>query len=170
MPRQCGHSKRGKGDYVLVGMPHTLVAGSGILQGNKKGSRSPSCGLTQLQDNGHTNSGWGYKIEWFEKRGRSLDYAPKSFTGWTSLKFHRQAPIMAMPNVLRQLHLQSLQKFNHMKRPLWTSDTLQKKRIPNEFSRPCPTLNNWYLSCATRFAMCNSTWSYWTTMSLWQWT
>jgi hypothetical protein len=40
--------------------------------------------MAHQQDSGHTSIGWGCKIEWFDRHGLSMGYAPKSFPGWTS--------------------------------------------------------------------------------------
>jgi hypothetical protein len=72
------------GAHILVGRPIVTVDCSEVRPGGKKHSRTPSQGSTQQQDNDHTPSGWGCKIEWFDRKGRSLGYAPKSLPGWTS--------------------------------------------------------------------------------------
>jgi len=89
------------------------------------------------------------------------------------LKVHRKALTVVNPNALRQLRqlrLQSLKKIVHLKWLPWTSEKLQKRRIPYECLNLWPTFNNWYSSCVARFMMCNSSWSAWTAASLWQWT
>jgi hypothetical protein len=77
MPRQRGCSKRGRGEYILVGRHLSSVMGSDNLDNNRKCSRSPSLSSASVhqQDNKHTSTGWGCKIEWFDRHGRSLGYS-----------------------------------------------------------------------------------------------
>jgi hypothetical protein len=96
MSRQRGHLKQGRGEYIRMGRPLSSVAGSDNSNNHMKRSRSPSLNssMAHQHDNDHTSSGWGYKIQWFDKHGCSLGYAPKSSLGWTS----SQSPPRSSPH------------------------------------------------------------------------
>jgi len=88
MSRQRGCPKRGRGAHIPVDQPLSSTAGSDNSKTHGKRSKSPSHSSKKArqQDSGHTSTGWGCIIEWFDRRGCSLGYAPKSFPGWTSSK------------------------------------------------------------------------------------
>jgi hypothetical protein len=88
MSRKRGRLKRGWGEYTPVGRPPSSISGSDNLNNHRKQSRSPSLStaVAYQHDKDHTSSSWGCKIEWFDRRGHSLGYAPKSFPGWNSLE------------------------------------------------------------------------------------